>query len=123
MSRVLTWILALPIGVVLVALAVANRRAVVLSLDPFRPDHPAVSVAVPLFALIFAALIVGILLGGVTVWWRQRIHRRAARQARRELVRAQGERERLAADLARQSAPAPVVGLPAAPPTKAIRAA
>lgn len=40
MKRILTWLLALPIGVVVVALAVANRRPVTLSLDPFKPDDP-----------------------------------------------------------------------------------
>ena len=37
---------------VVVALSVANRRPVTLSLDPFRPDQPAWSVSVPLFALV-----------------------------------------------------------------------
>lgn len=114
MARVLTWLLAVPIGVVVVALAVANRRPVVLALDPFRPDAPAFSVAVPLFALIFAALLLGILLGGLTVWWRQGIHRRAARARRRENEQLRGTNERLAAELARHEEGGPALpGLPA----------
>jgi uncharacterized integral membrane protein len=100
-NRVLTWLLAVPVGVVLVALAVANRRPIVLSLDPFRPDAPAFSVTAPLFLLVFGALILGVLLGGVTVWWRQGVHRRVARARRREVDRLTAENDRLAADLAR----------------------
>ncbi|TBW41214.1 LapA family protein [Siculibacillus lacustris] len=100
MTRLLSWLVAVPLGVVVVALAVANRRPVTLSLDPFRPDSPAFSVAVPLFALIFAALLLGVILGGVTVWWRQGVHRRTARARGREIDRLQANAERLTADLA-----------------------
>lgn len=114
MARVLTWLLAVPVGVVVVALAVANRRSIVLSLDPFRPDSPAFSVAVPLFALIFAALLAGVLLGGLTVWWRQGVNRRIARARRREIERLEGENRRLLAELARHEEAAPALpGLPA----------
>ncbi len=99
-SRLLTLIVAVPVGAVVVALSVANRRPVTLALDPFRPDSPAYSVSVPLFALVLGALGLGILFGGSASWWRQRRHRRAASQGRREVARLSGERDRLAADLA-----------------------
>lgn len=100
MKRFLTWLLALPIGIVVVALAVANRRIVTLSLDPFRPDDPALSIGLPLFLLPLGALIVGVLLGGVTVWWRQGAWRKAARAGRREAAKLEAERARLAAEVA-----------------------
>jgi hypothetical protein len=125
MARVLTWLLAVPIGVVVVALAVANRRPIVLSLDPFRPDSPAFSVAVPVFALIFAALLIGVVLGGLTVWWRQGVNRRLSRARRREIERLQADNERLVAELARHEEPRPALpGLPSPGlPTSARRAA
>jgi hypothetical protein len=100
MKRFLTWLLALPIGIVVVALAVANRRLVTLSLDPFRPDDPALSIALPLFLLPLGALILGVVLGGVTVWWRQGAYRKAARAGRREAAKLEAERSRLAAEVA-----------------------
>lgn len=103
LSRIFTWIVAVPFGVVVVALAVANRKPVTLSFDPFRADDPAFAVAVPLFALILGTLIVGIVLGGLLTWWRQRVHRRAARDHRREVARLADQRDRLAADLAARS--------------------
>ncbi|MDI4658279.1 lipopolysaccharide assembly protein LapA domain-containing protein [Xanthobacter autotrophicus] len=87
MGRILSLLIGLPLSIVAVALAVANRKSVTLSLDPFSPDAPALSVTLPLFALVFAALILGVLAGGIVVWARQGRFRRAAREARRELKR------------------------------------
>ncbi len=113
MKRFITWLFALPIGIVAVALAVANRKPVLLALDPFRPENPAYAVSVPLFALVFAALILGVLLGGFTVWWRQGIHRRAARFGRREAERLEAEKTRLAAQVPTEAAVAAGLALPA----------
>lgn len=44
-------------------------------------------------------LILGVVIGGVT-WWRQGVHRKAARAGRREAVRLEAERSRLAAEVA-----------------------
>lgn len=123
LSRLLTWIVAVPVGIVVVALSVANRRPVTLSLDPFRPDQPAWSVSVPLFALVLGALVLGILVGGFVVWWRQGVHRRAARSGRREVSRLEGERDRLAADLAARADTPPVAGLALPAPGAPRRAA
>lgn len=131
MKRFLTWLLALPIGIVVVALAVANRRVVTLSLDPFRPDDPALSITLPLFLLPLGALFLGVVLGGVTVWWRQGSWRKAARAGRREADKLEVERSRLAAEVAaRDGVVAGLVALPASgtartglPTTSADRAA
>lgn len=118
LSRILTWIVAVPIGIVVVALSVANRRPVTVVLDPFRPENPAVAVAVPLFALVLGAFLLGLLAGGLVTWWRQRHHRRAARLGRREMARLEDERDRLAGDLAHRTEappagpPLPVPGAP-----------
>lgn len=84
MSRFLSILIGLPLSILAVALAVANRRPVTLSLDPFSPDAPALSVTLPLFAIIFAAVIVGVIAGGIVTWARQGRYRREARAARRE---------------------------------------
>ena len=113
MMRLVTWLLALPIGAAVVALAVANRRPVTLALDPFRPEDPVVAVTLPLFVLVLGSLILGVVLGGGAVWWGQRVHRRAARARRREVARLEGEKARLAAAVAAQAGVVPGLALPA----------
>ena len=54
----------MPLAVVIIAFAVANRQIVTVSLDPFSGDEPAASVTLPLFALVIVLLIVGVLIGG-----------------------------------------------------------
>lgn len=88
MGRLLSILIGLPLSILAVALAVANRKPVTVSLDPFAPDTPALSVTLPLFAVVFAALIVGVIAGGVVTWARQGRFRREARAARRELKKA-----------------------------------
>lgn len=104
MSRFLSILVGLPVAILAVALAVANRKPVTLSLDPFAPDHPALSVTLPLFAVIFAAVIVGVIAGGIVTWARQGRYRREARVARREMKRAEAARPASSSHL---SLPAP----------------
>jgi uncharacterized integral membrane protein len=94
MMRFVWWLLVVPIGVIVVALAVANRRSVLFSLDPFRPDNPALGLNLPLFVVIFAALLVGLLIGGAAVWWTQGRYRKACRVAQGEAKRWQSEAQR-----------------------------
>jgi len=106
--KIVTALILVPLAVVLVAFAVANRQSVVVSLDPFDQAHPAVSVALPLFALILGLVIGGVLVGGVAAWLRQSKWRRAARLAEAEARELRAELDRLR----RRSAPSP---LPAEP--------
>ncbi len=87
MLRFLEALILIPIAVVLVLLAVANRDPVLISLDPFSPDAPMVVLQMPLYWLVFALFAVGVFLGGVVVWLRQGRHRRAARRERAEARR------------------------------------
>jgi uncharacterized integral membrane protein len=90
------WLLvALPAAVLLIALAVSNRHAVRLVLDPFRPEDPVVFLVLPLYAYVFAALIVGVILGGAAAWLAQRRWRRMARRRAAEAIRWQAEADRL----------------------------
>jgi hypothetical protein len=81
--------------VLLVALALANRHAVRLTLDPFRPADPTVSLVLPFYVYLFGMLIIGIVVGGVAVWTRQARWRRSARQRAAEASRWQAEARRL----------------------------
>lgn len=83
MARLLSILVGLPVSILVIALAVANRREVLVSLDPFSPNAPVLAVTVPLYAVIFGSVIVGVVLGGVVTWVRQGRFRREARKARR----------------------------------------
>jgi hypothetical protein len=86
-------VVLLPLAVILVAFAVANRQFVSLSLDPFGSGDSALSLSLPLFALAFALLIAGIIIGGIGAWFGQRKWRRQARWLGAENRRLREERE------------------------------
>jgi uncharacterized integral membrane protein len=92
----------LPLAVVFVVFAVANRHMVTVSLDPFNTADPALSLAMPLFAVILLSAIAGVAAGGLATWFRQSRWRRAARrheadarEARSQLDGQRGTRYRL----------------------------
>ncbi len=85
LRRVAAAIILIPLAVVIVAFAVANRQIVTVSLDPFSSAAPAASVTLPLFALIIVLLIIGVIIGGVAAWLRQSRWRRTARRFEREV--------------------------------------
>lgn len=95
MIRFLKALILLPIAILIVLLAVANRAPVTLSLDPFSQDAPEFATQLPLFAVIFAAVMVGVLIGGVASWLTQGKNRRAGRRFRREANQLRHETERL----------------------------
>ncbi len=69
-----------PLAIVLIALAVANRGATAFTLDPFNPGNPGLTWQVPLFVLLFAAIVLGLLIGSLTTWLKQGRYRKLARQ-------------------------------------------
>ncbi|MGH2341243.1 lipopolysaccharide assembly protein LapA domain-containing protein [Segnochrobactraceae bacterium EtOH-i3] len=87
MLRFLEALILIPIAVVLVLLAVANREPVLISLDPFSPQNPMVVLQIPLYWLVFATFAAGVVIGGVFVWLRQGRYRRSARRERAEARR------------------------------------
>jgi uncharacterized integral membrane protein len=95
LRRVVAAIVLVPLAVVIIAFAVANRQNVTVSLDPFNPDVPAASMTKPLFVVLIAVLIVGVIIGGIASWLRQAKWRRAARRLEREVANLQGEVEML----------------------------
>jgi uncharacterized integral membrane protein len=91
--RLLNWFVLLPLAVVIVLFAVANRKSVVVSFDPFAGDMSALTFDVPLFIVIFAAMIVGVVIGGIVSLARQWRLWRATRAAEDELARVKAEVE------------------------------
>jgi uncharacterized integral membrane protein len=99
MRKVLNAIVIVPLALIFLAFAVANRQFVTLSFDPFNAGNPAVALTLPLFIVIIAVAMLGVVAGSVATWFGQRPWRRAARrheaearEARQQLadLRAQG---------------------------------
>lgn len=92
-KRVVGWFLLVPLCAVLVVFALANRQLVTVNFNPFTsPGAPgAPGIGVPMFLVIFAVLLVGVLLGGIATWFAQAPHRRGERTFRRENERLHRE--------------------------------
>lgn len=118
MLRFLWWLIALPIGIVGVALAVANRRPVALALDPLAADPFAATAAIPPltvpgYLIVLGSLAVGVLAGGLAMWLSEGRNRRDLRHWRAEARRL--EREAGAArEVLPAEAPPMLTSLPAA---------
>ena len=80
MRKLFNYLFLLPLAVLLILFSVANRSEVQLSLDPLNAETPAFAVNLPLFVVIFLALLMGMLLGGFLVWMSQGKHRKALRE-------------------------------------------
>jgi uncharacterized integral membrane protein len=80
MRKFFTGLVLIPLGVIFVVFAVANRHPVTVSFDPFNSTDPSLGVRLPLFVVIIAVAILGVVAGGTATWFRQRHWRRAARR-------------------------------------------
>ncbi len=80
MRKFLTGLVLIPLGLIFVVFAVANHHLVTVSFDPFNSIDPSVAVRLPLFVVIIAVAILGVMAGGSATWLRQRHWRWAARQ-------------------------------------------
>lgn len=83
-NRLLLIAVFVPLAIVLVALAVANRGATPFTLDPFNPGNPGLTWQMPLFVLLFAAIAIGMIIGSLATWVRQGRYRKLARQRAQE---------------------------------------
>jgi uncharacterized integral membrane protein len=105
MKRLVGWFVLVPLCLVLIVFALANRQPVLVNINPFGASEAAApGTGVPLFLVIYAVLLVGVLLGGVATWFAQSRHRQEKRQLRRQT-------ERLSQDLA-ESRRAPAQDFP-----------
>jgi uncharacterized integral membrane protein len=91
MRKFLTALIVIPLGLILMVFAVANRHFVTVSFDPFASNDPSFSVTLPLFLLLIVVAALGVLAGGCAVWFGQRHWRRAARRNDADARAARGE--------------------------------
>src|ERR1700674_4036944 len=95
MRKFFTALVVIPLGLIFIVFAVANRHMVTVSFDPFNASDPAVAATLPLFVVILAVVALGVVAGGSATWFRQRRWRRAARQHEADARQARSQ----AADL------------------------
>jgi uncharacterized integral membrane protein len=79
----------------MITLALANRHLVDMKFDPFNPETPALALRLPLYAYLFAMLILGSIIGGMASWFAQGKWRRQARHRTQEALRWKAETDRL----------------------------
>ena len=91
-QKLISALILVPLAILFVVFAVANRQTVVVSFDPFDAVQPMLSVAMPLFALILLLAVGGVVVGGVAAWlgqgkwrWRARHFEAEVRSLRDEL--------------------------------------
>jgi uncharacterized integral membrane protein len=95
LQRILRWTIGLPIAVIVVSFAVANRQWITVSFDPFSKDAPFAAIDIPLWALFFCGVFFGLIAGWIACWFAQSKWRRSAKDTRKELVRSQAESSQL----------------------------
>ncbi len=96
----------LPASVISVFIAIANRHRVSFILDPFSPDAPALSIDLPLFAIVIGAIFIGMLIGGAVVWSSGAGGRKKARTYRKQIRGLEKEKDAGAAQAETPSVPA-----------------
>ena len=110
MKRLFQFVVFAPVAVILIALSVANRQEIKLSLDPFSKTEPWLEVTVPVFWLIFGCLAAGVLIGGMVSWIKQGKFRKEAREQRYQAAKARHEAKKIkqqASALQKAALPAP----------------
>jgi len=111
MRKFITFFVLVPLAVVIVMFAVANREVITVSFDPFDSANPAVAFKMPLFILVFVLVGLGVLVGGIAAWLRQHKWRTRARRAEADVRRLRSE-----LDAVRSSTPVPSVAREVHPP-------
>ncbi len=77
--KAFSWLLYLPLLVIVAIFAAANRHDIEINLDPLP-----FGLTVPVFAIVFAAIMFGIIVGSCSAWVSGRQWRRNARNLGRQ---------------------------------------
>lgn len=86
--RILGWLLALPVALLVVVFAVANRHEVRLELWPFPW-----AIDLPVYLAVLGALVKGIVIGLVVAWFAGHGSRRRAREHKRRADSLERQRD------------------------------
>jgi hypothetical protein len=106
-------VIVVPLGAVLVALAVVNRKPATLILDPFGGAQPGLSLGAPLFLFLLGAFALGLVIGGIATWLGQGKWRRLAREETKQARDWRRQADRLEKELEGLDSTRPHARLPA----------
>jgi uncharacterized integral membrane protein len=116
MRKLVLVVFTIPLAIILIALSVANRAPVLATLDPFNPGNPALSFSLPLFAIVLAAMMVGVVLGSLLTWVKQGKHRSRAKTeaSRADAIKREADaiKQERAAALLQAGSPLPALRAP-----------
>jgi len=87
LKKLLSWIFWVPVAVIVIIIAISNRQIVTFSIDPVAKIDPFFVLSLPLYLLLFAAILFGILFGGIAAWLAQGKWRRNARHMTMEATK------------------------------------
>lgn len=82
--KLILGLVVVPLGALLIALAVVNRTPAQLILDPFGGTEPSLTFSAPFFLFLLGAFAFGLVVGGLVTWLKQGKWRKTARVQRRE---------------------------------------
>ena len=111
MRKFINAVVVILLGAIFIVFAVANRHLVTVSFDPFNSSDPSVSVRLPLFIVMIAVAMGGVVAGSSMTWFRQRRWRRAARQHEAEARQARAQLADLRAATAQRGSVPPFPAL------------
>ncbi len=89
------------VALVVIFLSIANRHDVTLSFDPFSQATPEIALTIPLFLILFGAIAIGVIIGGMAAWWAQHGKRKELRRSRKEIKELKAELDKLRGDMLR----------------------
>ena len=98
MRRLVAGLILVPLGVLLVALAVVNRKSVTLGLNPLDAGS-GFGIDAPLFLFLLGAFAFGLVIGGLATWLGQGKWRKTARVEARQATTWRRQADRLEKEL------------------------
>jgi uncharacterized integral membrane protein len=114
--KFVTALVLLVLAVLLISFAIANRQVVNVSLDPFSDITPALVFTQPLYLVVFALVICGVVVGGCATWLGQGKWRARARRAEVEVARLRAQVIERGSTVPSAAPPAPALRLMVPPP-------
>jgi uncharacterized membrane protein YciS (DUF1049 family) len=98
MKAFLKLLILLPVAAIVLAFSEANRESVSVSFDLLLTQAPELSISAPMFVVLFAMVMLGILIGGVAAWFSQARLRRDVRRLQLEADRLRAQTDRRTGD-------------------------
>lgn len=100
MRKFFKYVTLVPLALIFLAFALANRGEVTIAFDPFESGGAASpKIVLPLFLVLIGTAMLGVLVGGFASWLGQGRHRKALRQARADLGHLRDESDALRKEL------------------------